>query len=255
VQNPLQYFDPFGADSTDVGEADQHTSSGNALSAGARTLQDVGNAASIAGTAVGDKADEVAELLHHTRQTGSILDHELGKYVEGNGGLDNTSRKWLPIVEDYAKETEQLAAQSDKLAGASKTLKTIGAVGDAFTAVDIGVELWKLYDKIFTAREFADSLEIQLYHVFISKSATAWDLFRKGKKTEEWLRSQLRIYQIELQHSLLWSDFLHSADTHINFWTAVGNIYGAFLPGFGLVGTEGLSDAAHRHIWQPIYGE
>jgi len=33
----------------------------------------------------------------------------------------------------------------------------------------------------------------------------------------------------------------------------VGNIYGAFVPGFGFVGTEGVANAAHKHVWTPVF--
>lgn len=43
------------------------------------------------------------------------------------------------------------------------------------------------------------------------------------------------------------------AASRSSFWTAVGNIYGAFVPGFGFVGTEATANAAREHVWMPVF--
>ena len=111
-----------------------------------------------------------------------------------------------------------------------------------------------LFDKIYEAHAFNDDMEVQLYRSYVSLSKAAWDVYERGKQNEYWLRKQLIDINYNLRIQLLWQGYNYSVQTQIDFWTAVGNIYGAFVPGFGFVGTEKIAETMHREVWTRVYG-
>jgi len=159
----------------------------------------------------------------------------------------------LKRAEEYMSDFQKLDARADKLAGQSRTLKAVGAAGKGLTALEIGTEVYKLYDKIFEAHAFNDEMERGIYQTFVNQSKAAWEIYKRGLQNEFWLRKQLIHIKYQRDIALLWQGYLYSVENHINFWTAVGNIYGAFVPGFSFVGTEGVANAAHRHVWMKVY--
>lgn len=254
ARDPMRFFDPAGNDVQSPDAANQHGDGASGLVVAQNTVGGTLSTVGIVGAELGDHADEVAAAASRALGAGLSLDAEAGKVVDGMKGGVKAVFPVLETAEKYEKAFTELDARATKLANVADTLKAVGKVGDAFTAVDIGVALWTLFDKSLKANAFRNELEISLYRSYITRSATAWEIYKRGKKSDEWLKSMLSMARLELQQQLLWTDVLDGIDFQINFWTAVGDIYGAFVPGFGLVGTEGVANAAHQHVWSKVYG-
>lgn len=253
-RDPMSRFDPLGADPVDAAAANQNASSqGGALDTARNALSTVTSVSDIAGAELGTAADETARAATRALGASDVLSHTAHEFIADNLGGNATSRRVLKRAEEYMSEFQRLDARADKLAGASRTMKAVGAAGNAFTALDIGIELHKLFDRIFEAHAINDQIVIGLYRSSINQTAAAFEIFERGKQNEYWLRKQLIDIQYNLKMQLLWQGYLHSVENHINFWTAVGNIYGAFVPGFGFVGTEAIAESAHRNIWNPVF--
>lgn len=252
-RDPLSRFDPMGGDVASASAANQNASGQGVLGTMKEALSTAASVSDIAGSELGNAAEETGRAASRALGAADNLSGAAFDFIEANLGGNSTSKQVLQTADRYMDEFKSLDARADKLGGQSRTLKAVGAVGNVFTAVDIGSEIYKLYDNIFAAHAMNDAIESGLYRSFVNQSKIAWDLYLRGKQTEYWLRKQLIDIEYNLKIQLLWQGYLYSLENHINFWTAVGNIYGAFVPGFGFVGTEGVANAAHKHVWSRVY--
>lgn len=254
-RDPIGRIDPWGADPVDAAAANQQSGAQGVVATAANTVNTVTSVSNIAGDALGDAADETRRASGRAFGEANLKLGRAEEVIEMNRGGNAVSRGLEAAHDGLVKESFRLEEKAMKLADQSRTLKAVGAASNALNAVEIGVEVYKLYDKILEAHAFNDSIESGLYRTFVSQSTTAWDVYHRGKQNEYWLRKRLIDIQYHLKYQLLYQGYLHSLENHINFWTAVGNIYGAFLPGFGFVGTEGVADAAHNHFWGWAYAK
>jgi hypothetical protein len=243
----------MGGDVASASAANQNASGQGVLGTMKEALSTAASVSDIAGSELGNAAEETGRAASRALGAADNLSGAAFDFIEANLGGNSTSKQVLQTADRYMDEFKSLDARADKLGGQSRTLKAVGAVGNVFTAVDIGSEIYKLYDNIFAAHAMNDAIESGLYRSFVNQSKIAWDLYLRGKQTEYWLRKQLIDIEYNLKIQLLWQGYLYSLENHINFWTAVGNIYGAFVPGFGFVGTEGVANAAHKHVWSRVY--
>ncbi|RIL02349.1 MAG: hypothetical protein DCC71_16505 [Proteobacteria bacterium] len=253
-RDPMTRIDPLGGDPVDVDAANQNASGQGVLDTARNAASTATSVSEIAGSELGAVADDTARAASRALGAAETLSGTAFEFIDANLGGNSVSKQVLQTSERYMREFQQLDARADKLAGQSRTLKAVGAVGNAFTALDIGSELYKLYDNIFEAHAFNDAMEAALYRSYVNQSKAAWEIYERGKQNEYWLRKQLIDIEYNLKLQLLWQGYNHSVENHLNFWTAVGNIYGAFVPGFGFVGTEGIANAAHKHVWSRVYG-
>jgi RHS repeat-associated protein len=252
-RDPMTRIDPMGADPVDADAANQNASGQGVLDTARNALSTATGVSDIAGAELGAAAEDTARAASRALGASDSLSGAAFDFIEANLGGNSTSKQVLKRADEYMSEFKNLDARADKLAGQSRTLKAVGAAGTALTAVDIGVELHKLFDKIFEAHAMNDAIEIGLYRTYVNQSTAAWEIYERGKQNEYWLRRKLIDIQYNLKYQLLWQGYSYSLENHINFWTAVGNIYGAFVPGFGFVGTEGVANAAHKHVWTPVF--
>jgi RHS repeat-associated protein len=256
-RDPMTRFDPTGADPTDAAAANQDSVAQTVLSTASSAISSTGQVSEMSDTVqvLANASEDATKAASRALGAHLILGHALNEAVTaGLGGPGaRIVNKVIDAGDRYGKDFDRLDARADKLAGASRTLKAVEKVGGVLNAIEIGSEIYKLYDEIFEAHAFNDTIESGLYRTYVSQSTTAWDLYLRGKQSESWLRKQLIDIQYHLKSQLLWQGYLYSLENHINFWTAVGNIYGTFLPGFGFVGTENLANAAHQHVWNPVF--
>jgi len=254
ARDPLRFFDPAGNEPQSPDAASQNASTGSGLATAAQVVNDVTTTAAVVGSELGDHAEEVAKAANRALGASDTLAGAAGELIEAQRGGSEATAKVLKTAEGYRETFDALDARATKLAGAADTLKTVGKVGNVLGAVDIGSTLWTLFDKNRQANAFRTDMEEQLYRAYVERCVTAVEIYLRAKRSETWLISQLNLSRYALERELLWSNYLGGIDSQIDFWTAVGDIYGSFVPGFGLVGTEAIAESAHRNVWSKVYG-
>ena len=252
--NPLMYIDPLGTDPVDSDAAEAETSDSSWAMTLNNTLRSGLQVAGTFGAELGDKADDLARQAARALGAADILADTANEVLHHAKGGRGPIMKVIDTALAYKRQFEQLDDAAERMARNSNRLKSVARVGHAFTAVSVAAELWKLNDRLGRAGEAHNDAALGHMRAYLAKSATAWELFEKGKKTETWLRAQLNIYRLEMMQQNLWNDYDYLVGGHIHFWTAVGDIYGAFVPGFSFVGTENVANSAHQNIWAHIYG-